>query len=227
MKEYLYKYETHCHTKEASKCAVSPVTELIDGYVKAGYAGMVITDHFFNGNCGIDDKLDWKTRVEKFVSPYHIGLEHAKKYAGFSVFFGWEYNYKGTEFLTYGLDENFLYNNPTLLSWSTERYLDEVHKAGGFIIHAHPFRKRPYIKKIRFYPDYIDAVEVANSGNFNDGAFEADEKAEEYAKKLGLPGTRGTDCHDVKSIDGQGILLNKRIKTFDELILAIKERDFR
>lgn len=171
--------------------------------------------------------MNWKIKVDKFVAPFYIGLEHAKRYDDFSVFFGWEYNYKGTEFLTYGLDENFLYNNPTLLSWSTQKYLLEVHNAGGFIIHAHPFRRRPYIKKNRFYPKHIDAVEIANGGNYRDHDLEVDLLAENYAKELALPGTRGTDCHNVKDINGQGIVLNKRVKTIDELILAIKENDFR
>lgn len=72
MKEYIYKYETHCHTKEASRCAENSVSELIDEYVKAGYSGIVITDHFFNGNCKIDDKLNWENRVTEFVMPYKI-----------------------------------------------------------------------------------------------------------------------------------------------------------
>lgn len=227
MKDYIYKYETHCHTKEVSECGKSYVIDLIDGYVKAGYAGIVLTDHFFNGNCDIDENLDWQSKVERFVLPFKIAKEHIKKYDNFSVFFGWEYNYKGTEFLTYGLDENFLYNHPTLLSWSTKKYLEEVHNAGGFIIHAHPFRRRAYIKKIRFYPEYIDAVEVANGGNLRYHDLEVDRLAENYAKELGLPGTRGTDCHNVNEIIGQGILLNKKVKTFEELILAIKEKEFR
>ena len=227
MKEYIYKYETHCHTKEVSRCGDSSIIDLIDEYVKAGYSGIVITDHFFNGNCNIDEDLDWKTKVEKFVKPFYIALEYAKRYDDFCVFFGWEYNYKGTEFLTYGLDENFLYNNPTLLTWSTKKYLKEVNKAGGFIIHAHPFRRRDYIKKNRFYPKHIDAVEIANGGNYRDHDLEVDILAENYAKELALPGTRGTDCHNVKDINGQGIVLNKKVETFDELILAIREKDFR
>ena len=226
MKEYIYKYETHCLTKEISWCGLSYAFELVDAYYRAGYSGIVITDHFFNGFCRVNALIDWHLRVRFFHAGYIKAKKHAEKYDGFSVFFGWEFNDHGTEFLTYGLDVNFLYNNPDLLSWSTERYLNEVHKAGGFIIHAHPFRKWDYIGVLKYYPKQIDAVEVVNGGNYRANEVKFDVLALEYARKLGLPGTKGTDCHDIREIKGDGILLKNKVQHFDELISAIKEGDF-
>ena len=45
-----YKYETHMHTAEASACATSTGAEMARAHKEAGYTGIFITDHFFNGN---------------------------------------------------------------------------------------------------------------------------------------------------------------------------------
>ena len=45
-----YKYETHLHTSETSACAVSSAGDMVRAYADAGYTGIVVTDHFFNGN---------------------------------------------------------------------------------------------------------------------------------------------------------------------------------
>ena len=45
-------------------------------YQKAGYAGIVVTDHFFYGNTAADRSLPWKDWVEQFCK----GYEHAKEH---------------------------------------------------------------------------------------------------------------------------------------------------
>ena len=37
------------HTKEVSACARLSMEEIIDEYIKRGYAGLIITDHFRKG----------------------------------------------------------------------------------------------------------------------------------------------------------------------------------
>jgi len=44
-----FKYDLHVHTKELSACARLTIEEIIDEYIKAGYAGLVITDYFRKG----------------------------------------------------------------------------------------------------------------------------------------------------------------------------------
>ena len=56
----LYKYETHLHTKEASACASSTGAEMARAYQAAGYAGIIVTDHFFNGNTAVPANLPWE-----------------------------------------------------------------------------------------------------------------------------------------------------------------------
>ena len=44
-----FKYDLHVHTKEVSACARLSMEEIIDEYIKEGYAGLIITDHFRKG----------------------------------------------------------------------------------------------------------------------------------------------------------------------------------
>ena len=66
----MYKYEMHCHTLQASACSHIDAAELIDFYKAAGYTGVVITDHFFNGNCAVPRALPWQTKVELLMRGY-------------------------------------------------------------------------------------------------------------------------------------------------------------
>ena len=213
-----FRYETHAHTSEASACATSTASEMVQAYYEAGYSGMFITDHFFNGNSAVDPSLPWKERVKSFFMGYNNALEAAED-LDFDVFLGWEYGYDGTEFLTYALTEDFIYKNEDILSWSIEHYFDEVHKAGGFIVHAHPFRERFYIKEIRLFTSYVDAVEVINGGN--EDAFNV--KAKKYAEENHLPQTQGSDSHHVSQILGGGMVFDQRIRTAKAFIKAISE----
>ena len=85
-----YKYETHLHTSEVSKCARSTGAEMARAFNKAGYAGIFVTDHFFNGNCAISTKLDWEQQVDLFMRGYESAKEEGDK-LGLDVFFGWEF----------------------------------------------------------------------------------------------------------------------------------------
>lgn len=218
----LYLYETHLHTKEASACSHQSGAEQARAYKKAGYAGIIVTDHFFNGNTAIKKDLPWNDRIDLFC----MGYENAKKEGdkiGLSVFFGWEANFGGTEFLIYGLDKNWLKSHPDMLSWSIEEQYNNVHEAGGYVVHAHPFRMRPYIKEVRLYPDFVDAVETYNEGNRN---IEFDNKAVEYAKRYKLPAFAGTDSHGYE-IERNGMGFDKPINTINEFLDNIRFGDYK
>ncbi|NMA83391.1 MAG: histidinol-phosphatase [Epulopiscium sp.] len=213
-----YRYETHLHTKEGSACASATGAEMVRAHISAGYAGMIVTDHFFNGNTSIPRNLPWETRVALFCQGYENAVEEAKG-TGFHVFFGWEYGYDATEFLTYGLTKDFLLAHPDMLSWSIEKYFNTVHKWGGFISHAHPFREADYIRKIRLFPNQVDAVEVINTSHTNP---KFDIKALDYAKKHSLLMISGSDTHHTDKLCGGGMEFNHEIHSIEEFIKAIK-----
>ena len=55
-----YKYETHLHTSQASACASASGDDYIEKYIQAGYAGIIVTDHFFQGNtCVPNHESNW------------------------------------------------------------------------------------------------------------------------------------------------------------------------
>ena len=60
----MYKYEIHLHTNNCSACAISSPEEMVDIAAEKGYSGIVITNHFYHGNTGVDRNLPW----EEFVS---------------------------------------------------------------------------------------------------------------------------------------------------------------
>ena len=42
---------------------------------------------------------------------------------------------------------------------TVEEQFKLVHEGGGIISQAHPYREASYIREIRTYPDFADAVE--------------------------------------------------------------------
>jgi len=217
----LYRYETHLHTTEASACAISSAAEHVRFYKEAGYDGIIVTDHFYNGNTSVPRDLPWNEWVNRFCEGYEQAKAEGDR-VGLSVFFGWEANYKATEFLIYGLDKEWLINHPDILSWSIEEQYKKIHADGGFIVHAHPFRERPYIKEVRLYPEHIDAVEGINLGNRND---EFDRQAIAYAKKYHLPVTAGTDAHG-KEQQHSGMAFQHRLQSITDFIDGIKAGNY-
>ncbi len=214
-----YKWETHLHTREGSACATGSGAEMVHAHLEAGYAGMVVTDHFFNGNTAIPAELPWEDRINEFC----LGFDHAREEArgtGFVVLFGWEYSYLGTEFLTYGLRKDWLLAHPDLLSWPVEHYLKEVHAAGGFVSHAHPFREAPYIAEIRLFPELVDAVEVCNGSHKNP---DWDRRACSYARVHQLAMTKGSDTHHADFLVGGGMVFEQTIYDNQDLIEAIRK----
>lgn len=217
VKMSLYRYETHLHTSEASACSRVSGAQHARFYKEIGYDGIIVTDHFFNGNCAVDRSLPWEDWVDLFCKGYENAREEGER-IGLSVFFGWETNFRGTEFLIYGLDKEWLKAHPEILTWSIEEQYERIHADGGFIVHAHPYRVRPYIKEVRLFPEYVDAVEAINVGNNND---EFDRKAAEYARLHSLPTTAGSDAHGYESLLS-GVAFDHKLKDIFDYIESIK-----
>ena len=183
-----YRYETHMHTAEASRCARATAEEQVRYYKDMGFDGVCVTDHFLGGNTTVPPELAWKRKIEMFCAAYEKAAE-AGETIGLKVFFGWDYADKGTDFLTYGLDKDWLLQNEGLTQMSITNYLDFVRREGAFVAHAHPFREDFYIPCIQLMPRQVDAVEIVNA---NRKDFE-NYRAAEYARNDGLPALAGSD----------------------------------
>lgn len=222
MKQYLY--ETHLHTCQASACGRSKGSEHVRYYKELGYQGIIITDHFFGGNTAVPRVMPWEERVDWFCSGYEDALAQGQK-SGLDVFFGWEQGYGDDEYLIYGLDKAWLLHHPEVERWTRREQLENVHRYGGCVIQAHPFRTRGYIQHVRLGLDYADGCEVANAGNqpYNDAA------AYRYVKEYGLLMTAGSDNHDSPSSMQNpdeifGIALDRPLSSIHDLVRIIRQK---
>lgn len=188
-----FKYETHLHTAESSACSIASARDQVDFYAEKGYTGIIVTDHFLNGNTTVPrEGLSWKEKIEKFCTGYAKAL-HRGKQVGLDVFFGWEASFGGTDFLTYGLSPKWLLENEKIMDMPYWDYLRYVRDEGGFIVHAHPFREAGYIiGGIKLKPRDTDAVEIINANRTD---FE-NKMAKEYAKNYGIAPFAGSDNHE-------------------------------
>ncbi len=217
----MYKYETHMHTSEASACAHSTGAEMADKYKEEGYAGIIVTDHFFNGNSAVPGELTWDERIRRFC----LGFENAEKRGkeiGLDVFFGFEFGDGGSDFLVYGLDKQWLIENEDIHKMEPVRFLEYARSCGGMIIQAHPFRDYEYIKGTLHAPHLVDGIEIINSSHF-DPVF--NERAKIYAGWYDLPGTSGSDAHNTGDRwYGGGILCEDKLSSVQDYISAVLER---
>jgi hypothetical protein len=216
-----YLYETHLHTCQGSGCAVSRGREYIRRYKDLGYTGVIITDHFFNGNSAVDRSLPWEKWVNLFCRGYEDAREEGARRA-LDVFFGWEETFNGDDYLIYGLDREWLLKHPESRKWSRKVQFETVGQYGGCVIQAHPFRQHYYISHIHLSSGCVDGVEAANASNM-DQSYDA--LAWVYAKKLGLPVTAGSDIHSAEDVRPEmvfGVYLDKKMETIGDYVEAIK-----
>ncbi|OGV53489.1 MAG: histidinol phosphatase [Lentisphaerae bacterium GWF2_50_93] len=213
-----YKYETHLHTSETSKCGCSSGKEFALHFKSLGYTGVFVTDHFLNGNTTVPQDLPWNERIALFCHGYEA-MERQGAKLGLDVFFAWEYSYGWAHFLTYGLGKDWLLANPDLLRWDVLDYFDRVHADGGYIVHAHPFRES--IEIVQLIPGKVDAIEIMNSGRTD----ESNRHALDFAISYGLPRTAGSDIHSTSQKKLCGIKSSRRLMGGVDYIEAVRSGD--
>ena len=216
----LYLYETHLHTTAASACARSSGAEYISFYKSLGYAGIIVTDHFFNGNCSIPDNLPWEERVDLFCRGYEEAKAEGDR-QGLQVFFAWEDRFDGDEFLVYGLDKQWLIAHPDIMEWDHITHYQKIRADGGLVVQAHPFRERNYLTEVYVHPYQCDAFEVANAGNPSP----QNRMAYRYALEHHITMTAGSDIHHVGRTDNgyiYGMEFNTPLQSIADYVKRIK-----
>jgi hypothetical protein len=218
-----FLYETHLHTSQASACGVSRGREYVTRYQDLGYAGIIVTDHFYRGNSAINRNLPWPKWVNAFCRGYEDAREEGER-QGLDVFFGWEETFDGDDYLVYGLDKEWLLQHPEVRRWTRKEQFDTVKRYGGCVVQAHPFRQHSYINCVHLSAGCVDAVEIANCGN-HDQSYDA--LACLYAKKLALPATAGSDIHRAADTYGNiifGVYLEQKMETIRDYVNAIRNK---
>ena len=217
----LYRYETHCHASACSACAHSAPQELVRAYKSAGYAGLVLTDHFVLGNTSVSRSLPWATQMECYYRAYLDAKAEGDK-QDFDVIFGIEHAHGGgQEVLCYGIDLDFLISNPDIPQLEIQAFSQRVHEYGGILIHAHPYRWAG--PELQLPMDHLDGIEVFNAGNPPDKNL----LARQLADHTGVIQTSGSDLHhiDEPKLGTAGINLPYRVHTMKDMVQALKNRD--
>lgn len=189
-----------------------------------GYTGIFVTDHNWGGNTAIDRNKPWNEWVNEFCKGYENAKTEGDR-IGLDVFFGYEAGFSGTEFLIYGVDKEWMLNNPGIRTADIKKQYEMVHAGGGIIIHAHPFREEGYIPQIRLFPELIDGVEGINGAHSCPRSTshknpEFDTRAVGYAGKYALPVTAGSDIH-INTLLGAGVAFKRKLTSAGDYIRAI------
>ncbi len=219
-----YIYDLHVHSSECSGCAVTTAREMVRTYIEQGiYSGIVFTNHFGAPPKGVS----WEDHVMHYWNNYLEGKDEGEK-ADFQVFFGFELGYGyAQEIIVYGVDKDFLLANPDLCNIPPEEVTRRVQAYGGFVSHAHPYRKRSYVPDVVVHMDFtvLDGMEVYNAGNREVDDIAAEKKCAE----LGLIPTAGSDRHGahefIKNPFG-GVKLNRRVADYADLLSTLRNRKF-
>ena len=213
----LYKYETHCHTKQTSLCSCITGKEIAQFYKQNGYTGIFITDHFLNGNVNIPRELPWEEKIARYAAGYDDAKAEGDR-IGLDVLFAWEYSWGGNDFLIYGLDRDWLLAHPQQMELHPREYMEKVRTDGGLVIHAHPFRQAGYIESIRLVPSWVDGIEVINASR----SPEDNRRADWYADSYGLLKSAGSDNHSGKRPTLAGVYLPERLTCEKDFVRLMK-----
>ncbi len=224
-----FLYEMHQHTAGCSACGQNSPTATVQGLKKAGFTGMVLTNHFYHGNTGINRRLDWPDFVGAYIDAYAEAKQAAEK-LDFDVLFGYEIGVGGgREVLVYGLTPQWALDHPDLREFpGTIPYLEYlnqvVHEAGGLLYQAHPFRVRDYITDPwkPLPPHLLDGVEGYNACNspIENG------RAVAFADENELPIVAGSDAHTAEFDGRYGIAVPHRLHTEEMLAAVLRQGDY-
>jgi len=213
-----YQFDPHIHTAEVSPCGMLPAADVVRRYHALGYHGLVITDHLQESLIeSLPCKDNWTACVDYFLQ----GYREAKKAAtplGMTVLLGAEIRFTGgtnthREYLLYGINEAFLYDNPYLHRSTPEAFFARF---GGavLIIQAHPFRRNDTVA-LRA----IHGIEVHNA---NPRHQSYNEKAAAYQRAHPhLLAFAGSDTHQAGDVGQAGVLLDARVETAEAFRAAV------
>lgn len=213
----------HFHTKNTSNCANVPAYIAVEEYIKAGYEGIVVTDHLSPSTFMKYGRelLPWKKKIDFFLRGYKSALKTAN--GRIPVLLGMELRFRTSEgendYLVYGINEEFLYSHPNLLEMNSRTFYELAHKNGFLVFQAHPFRVGMKVTN----PKYLDGVEIFNGNPRHNSS---NDIAEMWAKKYDLMVTSGSDYHEIGDLGTGGIWFNKKITDNKTLVEELLKRDY-
>ncbi len=218
----MFKIETHMHTSHVSACSCIDAASLAEGYQKAGYAAVAVTDHYSRDTFRflhidttvpgdfIGAYLDGFRRMEAECAPRGI-----KVYKGAELRFDECYN----DYLLYNYPDELLAEPEKVFRMGIAGFAPLAREAGALIIQAHPYRK-PCTPA---FACYLDGVEVCNRSPHHRNR---NEMAEEYAADFRLLRLGGSDCHGEGQIGLGGILAEELPEDDAGFVRLIRSRRY-
>ena len=197
----LHKLDTHVHTSETSPCGKVSASELVHLYERSGYTGIVITDHYYVDLFDRLGRKSWEEKVEVLLQGYRNASKEADKLK-LRVILGMEitFNESPNDYLVYGIDEDFLKNNPELYKLGLAEFKRLAEKNSLLVFQAHPFR----IMLTRADPKHLDGVEIYNGNPRHDSM---NHLAYSFALKHNLKMLSGSDFHQLCDLARGGVLV--------------------
>lgn len=199
--------DLHVHTFPASPCSSASEDQLIQEARRIGLNGICLTDH----------NHVWSAAQ----------VEDLRQKHGFLILRGNEITTDQGDMLVFGLEKDI----KDIVKLQDLK--EEVARAEGFIIAAHPFRGfltfgagelglTPERAAQRALFRWVDAIEVMNGKV----TVKENNLAASVAAKLGLPATGGSDAHDMTEVGCYATRFSTPIQTEAELIAALKSGDY-
>lgn len=218
LNDYKYKYDLHVHTSPVSKCGDFSPCDVVDKYVKLGFDGIVITNHF------CIDSLRNYTEKEDFVEYYLRDYRQAKEYGeenNLKVFPGLEIRFpeNDNDYLVYGIDEDDVFRAFDYIYTDYKTFYREFKKDNILIIQAHPFRNHCVLQDI----SVLDGIEAYN-------LHPGHNSAQGFVAKLAYDNPRllitgGTDFHHEGHEGMCAMCTTEKLTDSSSLVNSIKSRD--
>ncbi len=194
----MQKWETHMHTFRGSACGLVRAKKAAEVYKKAGYDGVVLTNHFNMANFRSYYGGRQKNWIKRYLKEFFSFRKYCEK-QGVKALLGLELSLipdeksirskTYAELLLYGItpEELALYGLDLLrLSQADLFYLCE--KNGWILGQSHPFRD--HVKLLD--TDYMHFVEAYNG---HPGHNSRNDQANALAEEKGLSKSGGSDFH--------------------------------
>jgi predicted metal-dependent phosphoesterase TrpH len=200
-------FDLHLHTDFYSSCSAISPEELIRQAAALRLDGMAITEH---GIRWPDDKFG---ALRRLAEPHGLILIDAQEVQTYSP-----QNGREGEYLVFGMKKSLGSD------FSARELVERVHGEGGILIAAHPYKwsrfgkDRYYGAGDRVYELELDGLELYHPDHDEEALF----KVRRAMKRLNLPGTGGSDAHQVHEIGTCLTLFEKEVKNEEDLIGEIR-----